>query len=348
MLTCSEALLDICWEKLNTGFWKNVPLDYRFIFGFVSLFKAILLIKTNDALSNVLKACDLGLLMSPPFMNNILAKFASIVHQFKYSQEPFHLSTNTINFNEYEIVSVQREIKRIKCADIEEFEQEYFLPKIPVIIENSIDFWPAIDKNSNRKWTLDYLLETAAFRTVPVEIGSKYTDETWSQKLMTIGHFIEEYLINDKGIAYIAQHELFNQIEELARDFSLPDYCCLSRSNEECEVDINAWFGPKGTVSPLHYDPKDNLLTQVFGCKYIRLYPDTTPDEIIYPHECHLLHNTSQVDVENVDKRRFPLFEKAEYEECVLKKGEILFIPEKYWHFVKSLSPSFSISFWWQ
>jgi len=56
---------------------------------------------------------------------------------------------------------------------------------------------------------------------VPVEIGSKYTDDDWSQKLMTIEDFIQAFIVNptsanNKG--YLAQHPLFYQV----RTYQIP------------------------------------------------------------------------------------------------------------------------------
>lgn len=68
---------------------------------------------------------------------------------------------------------------------------------------------------------------------------------------------------------YLAQHPLFDQVPALRRDIAIPDYCALSypmahhEGSAQEDVAVNAWFGPAGTVSCLHFDPKHNLLCQV-------------------------------------------------------------------------------------
>ena len=59
------------------------------------------------------------------------------------------------------------------------------------------------------------------------------------------------------------------------------------------------------------------------------------------------LSNNSRIDVENPDYEKFPSYLGVPYWQGVIEEGDMLYIPPKYWHFVKSLSVSFSVSFWW-
>lgn len=88
------------------------------------------------------------------------------------------------------------------------------------------------------------------------------------------------------------------------------------------------------------------LAMQVVGFKYVRLYdPCHTPQ--LYPHKEGMHTNTSQVDVGSVDTALFPGFCKIPYLDAVLEPGDLLYMPPKWWHYVKSMSISFSVSFWW-
>ena len=82
------------------------------------------------------------------------------------------------------------------------------------------------------------------------------------------------------------------------------------------------------------------------GEKYVRLY-SAENTKSMYPHPSMLLNNTSQIDLDNPDLSKFPDFANLPCLDCILKPGEMLYIPPGHWHYVKSLAVSFSVSFWW-
>jgi len=155
----------------------------------------------------------------------------------------------------------------------------------------------------------------------------------------------------------LAQHPLFEQLIQLQKDFEMPKFV------ENSVQHINAWFGTSGTVTPLHYDSYDNLFCQVIGFKYVRLY-DPSQTQYLYVSNKNqqskqngkkddidftlLQGNISPVNVDNPDFEKYPNFEKTKFSETIIGPGEMLFIPKGYWHFVTSLTVSFSISFWFQ
>lgn len=89
-----------------------------------------------------------------------------------------------------------------------------------------------------------------------------------------------------------------------------------------------------------------SAVVQVVGRKYVRLY-DPCYTSKLYPHDQGMHTNTSKVDVESVDDAVFPGFKNVPYMDLVLEPGHMLYIPPRWWHFVKSVSISFSVSFWW-
>jgi lysine-specific demethylase 8 len=198
-----------------------------------------------------------------------------------------------------------------------------------------------------KRWpNLDELKELHGENMVPVEIGN-YMDSTFFKSEIPLHYFIDYLQGNIEQDAsrpvYLAQHRLFEQIPELADDISKPPFCALGQGDS---YGVNAWFGPEGTVSPLHHDPYHNLLAQVVGQKRVRLYAPSETD-LLYPHEHGVQRNTSQVDVEAPDAHRFPLFCDAPYEEVLLEAGDVLFMPRGWWHFCRSQSVSFSVNHWW-
>jgi len=229
------------------------------------------------------------------------------------------------------------------------------------VLTGLIGHWEALSKWRDINW----FAKQFGHRTIPVEIG-RHQGKKWTENTLTINDFMNDYLWPDaeahmamgsggvarmppdEKVGYIAQHTLFDQLPSLRKDFTTPPLCNMGPQGM---IRVNAWLGTSGTVTPLHYDSYDNLLSQVIGYKYVRLYRESEREKL-YINEMPegdvttSQNNISPVDIENPDLSLHPLFKDAVYTETVLGPGDILFIPQGVWHYVRSLSPSMSVNFW--
>lgn len=155
---------------------------------------------------------------------------------------------------------------------------------------------------------------------------------------------------------YLAQHTLFEHISQLRADIAVPDYCCLAPStagndalSSDESVRVNAWIGPPGTVSNTHQDPPHNILVQIQGRKRIKLYAPVIQGCSMYPGKPPF-GNTSLVnpELDALDLRTlWPLFPPQPTMEVILQPGQALYIPPLWWHHIRALDSSISVSFWW-
>ncbi|CAG9784896.1 unnamed protein product [Diatraea saccharalis] len=345
-----QAIIDYMYEQVNIGNWKEVKLYLRKTITIASYLLLLAKTKCTKEITECLvkdmyKVIDFGIMFGCPVDEepDLLQKCASYLNSLGLLP---HSTTEMSNQSE-EIVNIDSNkynahvVEAIECPSMEHFYKNYIVAEKPVVLKNCINHWPALTKWKDQ----NYFIKLAGPRTVSIEIGRDYTEAEWTQKLMTIEEFIKNFIFQSNGsTGYLAQYQLFEQIPELKEDIIEPEYCCFSEKDDP--VDVMAWYGPKGTISPLHHDSKKNLLTQVVGEKQIFLF-SPQDSEYLYPHDHELLHNTSKVDPRHPDLLKYPKYKDAKVYYCVLSPGQMLYIPPKWWHFVESLSISFSVSFWW-
>ena len=105
---------------------------------------------------------------------------------------------------------------------------------------------------------------------------------------------------------------------------AISDYCFIDNDIDDAE--INAWIGPKGTISSLHTDNKENLFVQVKGYKMFKLISPKFNDKIKPIDD--VMFNSSRLDVEKK-------IEDVEIETVLVGPGDILYIPKLHWHYVR-------------
>ena len=174
--------------------------------------------------TQIVLVCDRGLIMGSPLMDNPLHRVASLLNSVALgtcSSSP--LCKKLLPMRKIDDFDSSASFKLLKPLDslispsLDTFLLTHMKGNLPIKLLNIVAHWPALEK-----WNFDYLIEIAGARTVPIEIGSRYTDNDWSQVLLTLRDYITTYIVHkdkDSPIGYLAQHQLFDQIPELKRYF---------------------------------------------------------------------------------------------------------------------------------
>ncbi|XP_034003037.1 HSPB1-associated protein 1 homolog [Trematomus bernacchii] len=248
----------------------------------------------------------------------------------------------------------------VKSFSPEEAQRIIFHLQQPAVFTNMSDGWPAL------RWTAeklsDCLHKLIRFRlgrkeetnTPLFETQCSYVEATlehfllWTQgqKEGDVGPFCEypksEYWAY-ADYKYIAL--LFQDQPAMFEDVKWSQFGFEGRNGRESTL----WIGSEGANTPCHLDSYGcNLVLQVQGRKRWHLFPpEDTPH--LYPTRIPFEESSvfSQLDVLHPDLRRFPGFHGARAHIVTLQPGQVLYVPQHWWHYVESLDPiTVSVNSW--
>lgn len=228
------------------------------------------------------------------------------------------------------------EIERVKTISKEDFYRNYVKKQKPVVIEQLTRDWPAYEK-----WKLGYIREVAGDKTVPL-----YDDRPVSAKdgfneahaKMKMSDYID--LLESGPTNYrIFLYNLMKEVPVLKGDFKWPDIGL--RLVKQLPM---LFFGGENSKVFMHFDiDYSNILHFHFhGKKQCVLF---APDQTKYLYKVpHALISREDIDFDNPDFDKWPALAKAQGLVCTLNHGEMLYMPEGYWHYMKYVTPGFSMS----
>ncbi len=214
------------------------------------------------------------------------------------------------------------------------FAAEFLEPRIPVVLTDLMDEWPA-----RQKWTIDYFKSKYGQLRVPV-VSNNYSKP--GKGYMSPDRVIsfKEYLeILESGPTdlRIFLWNIFRVAPDLREDFRLPTI--MDGFVNELPF---MFFGGQGSKVALHYDIDMShvFLNQIHGRKRVILF---APDQsrLLYRHPFTV---ASYVDVNRPDFVRYPALAFAKGYEVTLNPGETVYIPSGYWHYIEYTDGGYSIS----
>ena len=217
-----------------------------------------------------------------------------------------------------------RPVPRVKNLSADEFRESYLKAGRPLVISDMASTWPAV-----KKWTPEYFARE--YGTLPVKVYDKgfvRAGKSYMSSLRKIpfGEYLQLMLTSALDLRLFA-FNIFWQAPELKQDLLWPEI-----TTGFSKKFVFMFFGCKGAVTPVHYDPDlPHLLhTVLYGKKRVVLFANQESKNL-YKHP---FNTRSYVDIDQPDFDKFPRLRAATGYQATIHPGETLFMPSGCWHYM--------------
>lgn len=233
-----------------------------------------------------------------------------------------------------------KQVDVVRNLPATEFYRDYFFRNRPVVVQGITSEWKAM-----KYWTPEYFATNFGDCQVEVVTGrdtdpqheyhfserkTQVTMRDYVRMVEEAGETNDFYLVAQNYLLSRPEfQELYSHVTSL--NGYLDDASVRGR--------VRVWFGPKGTITRLHHDAAPILIAQIYGHKQVKLISPV-----------HLSHVSNDgewlctLDLENLDYSQFPKMKNVDILEVTLAPGDLLLLPLGWWHWVKALDVSISLS----
>ncbi len=203
-------------------------------------------------------------------------------------------------------------------------------------MKDRIRDWPAYDK-----WDFNYIRQVAGDKMVPL-YDNRPVDHRDGFNEPHAKMRMRDYLdlLEREPTKYrIFLWNVMKEVPELQKDFSFPDFGIPLMKGLPM-----LFFGGMDSYTFMHYDID---LANIFhfhfaGKKECILFPQS---ESKYLYKIpHSLITHESIDFANPDYQKWPGLRHAMGYRTNLEHGEVLYMPEGYWHYMRYITPGFSMS----
>eukprot|EP00933_Yihiella_yeosuensis_P079617 TRINITY_DN9276_c0_g2_i1.p1 TRINITY_DN9276_c0_g2~~TRINITY_DN9276_c0_g2_i1.p1 ORF type:complete len:359 (-),score=59.44 TRINITY_DN9276_c0_g2_i1:54-1130(-) len=218
----------------------------------------------------------------------------------------------------------------------DEFYTNYVRKNRPVVLRGAMKDQPAY-----KLWTDEYLKEHFGRTTIFVETKKIEVRQGPGEK-MTISQFLDQIYRPERKDELYALIDFDNDKRARSDVKMFPPLNCKEFHVQSWTL----WMSAGGTSSVLHNDQPDNFLMLLDGTKKVLLVHQDNSHKI-YAHRNDGIHPTP-IRQENVDLEKFPDF--ATIDDALIAEmhpGDVLYIPNCYWHQVDSFGRNAAINAWW-